>query len=163
MAGDHVPGVQPHPDRDGRLPVRDQLAVEPVDLSDHPPRGLQRLVGVVLHRVRGAEDDQHAVALELVDVAAVLEDDLDHPAEVVVEKVDQLLRSHQLRQRREARDVGVEHRDLVALARQELRIAVRAREHVVGDLLVDVELEQLAQQLRALVLPSVVDGDRSEV
>ena len=98
MTRHHVARVEAHPDGDRRLAGADLLAVESVDLMHHGQRGVQRPLGVVVHRVRGSEDDQHAVALELIDVAAMVQDDPDHSLEVVVQEADQLLGLHALRQ-----------------------------------------------------------------
>ncbi len=81
-------------------------------------------MGRVLDRHRGAEDDQQAIALELVDVPAVVEHDVHHLAEVAVEKEDQVLRLHLLGKGGEARDVGGQHRHLEALTGQEVALGI---------------------------------------
>ena len=163
MAGDDLACVEPHSDRDRCPAAVDKLAVEPVDLPHHRPGRVQRSLGVVAHRVGRAEDDEHPVALELVDVSPMVQDHADHALEVVVQEQDELLGVHALGQRRESGDVGVQHRDFPPLAWKEAQCSAGAGEHVVGHLLVHVRLEQLAEKLRALVLASVVDGDGRQV
>src|SRR5438552_15668298 len=58
MAGHDLARVEAHPDGDRRLAGADLLAIESVDLTHHGQGGMQRPLGVVVHRVRGAEDDE---------------------------------------------------------------------------------------------------------
>ncbi len=64
------------------------------------------------------EQHEQGVAAELEDVAAVAVDDLDHPAEALVQQLGQLLgalapeRGESLGERREAGDVGRDERPL---------------------------------------------------
>ena len=100
----------------------------------------------------------------------MLEHDVDHAPEVVVQEVDKLFGLHLLRKRGKAGDVGIQHRHAQALAGQKDFVAVGVGQHPVRHLLVDVALERLAQEVRMLVVlfqlgvqARVVDCDRREV
>ena len=119
IAGDHpLPG---RAERDGGFPgehararlqvLGAELFAERADSGDEVERRAHRALRVVLGRDRRAPDRHHGVADELLDRAAV---ELDQPparVEVAREKLAHLLRVARLGERREADEVGEEHRD----------------------------------------------------
>ena len=83
----------------------------------------RRVIGLIQRR---AEHREHRVADELVERPFVLEDDVGHPREELVEqRARPPRRSALLAQRREADDVAEHHRD-VALLRDEALVGIPA-------------------------------------
>ncbi len=78
-----VPGVHPDPDLEAARPAA-------VDRPRQLHRALHRAVGVLGHPLGRAEDGEHRIADELVDVAAVAGDDRDDALEELVEASDDL-------------------------------------------------------------------------
>ena len=113
-------------------------------------RGGERAAGRVVERQRRAEHGQRRVALELVDPAAVVLDDLDDDAEELVEQRDDLLRRALGGHRGRADEVDEQHGDLELLAAELDPALLRGA----GDVLADVAAEQVAQLL-ALAQPVV--------
>ncbi len=128
-------------------PGLEPLEAGPDPLRQRAPGGERAARGVV-ERQRRAEHGQRRVALELVDPAAVVLDDLDDDAEELVELGDDLLRRALGRHRGRADEVDEQHGDLELLA-AELDPALLGG---AGDVLADVAAEQVAQLL-ALAQP----------
>ena len=119
---------------------------------------------------RVAEEDHHGVADELVDGAAVLEGDLRHLGEILVEQERDLLRLQALRGRGEILDIGEEDGELLALgvdgdvllAAENARVDLRREivrdlrrnpdEKIVGGLELSVHILQASIELRLLLL-----------
>ena len=123
VAGDHALALRADVDRrlagehaDARLePGRPDLGAERLDRRDEVERGAHRALGVVLLRDRCAPHGHHRVADELLDGSAVA---LDQPAgalEVARQQVAHVLGVARLGERREADEVGEEHRDVAPL------------------------------------------------
>ena len=85
------------------------LRVQHVQPLRHRERRLHRVIRVRLVVQRRAEQRHHHVADELVERAAVLEHDLDHPREVLVQLRDERFRLAALGDRREAAHVREQH------------------------------------------------------
>ena len=105
-----LPVLMPMPMRIGGLVLGGAGAVELLERLQHRDRARDRLERRVVDRDRRAEQADDLVADELVERAGVLEEDVDHHLEVLVERVDDLLRRATVRHRREAADVGEQHR-----------------------------------------------------
>ena len=105
VADDRLAGV----DADAHLDLgHSLLAVSRVHVvhgSLHGHRAGDGALGVVRHRRRGAEDDQDAVAHDLVDRSAIVKDQVDHRLQIVVEEPDRLFRRDALGQGGEASQV----------------------------------------------------------
>ena len=95
--------------------------------GDEVERRAHRPLGVVLVRDRRAPDRHHRVADELLDRAAVALDQRAARVEVAREQLAHLLGVAALGQRREADEVGEEHRDEPPLGRR--RVAGASRRH----------------------------------
>ena len=97
------------------MPALRHLRVEPGDpvlhLDGHAQAGLG-VLGVALG-FRIAEEDQHGVADELVDGAAMDQGDLRHFGEILVEQFGDLLGLQPLGGGGEILDVGKEDRELL--------------------------------------------------
>ena len=146
-----------------------QLGQRSPQLLVQRSRRRQRAAGRVLQVVGCAEDAQRAVALELVDPAAVLAGDLDDQAEELVEQRDDVVRRALGSQRRRPDHVDEQDRGLAQLAAQ-LDAALECRH---CDVLAHVAAEQVAQllalpqpghhaveaRLQHADLAAVVDGD----
>ena len=96
--------------------------VEVVEGERHAPRRIERLPARDLRFLVEAEDRHHAVADELVEAPAGCLDGLSGRAEVAVEQEHDVVGKLALGDRREAANVGEQHRD-VALAAMGLRLA----------------------------------------
>ena len=107
--------------------------------------GAQRVAGGVRAVVRRSEHAQGGVALELVDPAALLLDDLDDEREEAVEQHHHLMRRAAQRQAGRADHVHEDDRHLAQLAAQlDLPLALERR---LGHLAAHVAAEQIAQAL----------------
>jgi hypothetical protein len=84
-------------------------------------RRARRGVGLVAGR---AEEDMDRVADDLGDRALVREHDLRHAFEIAAEQTRELLGIKRFDQRREARDVGEERRDLASFPAGRKRVGV---------------------------------------
>ena len=123
VAGDHALALGA--DRDGGLAgehARPRAQLRCADLvaerghgGDEVERGADSALGVVLGRGRRAPHGHHRVADELLDRAAVELDQAPARVEVAREQLARVLRVALLRERREADEVGEEHRDQAAL------------------------------------------------
>src|ERR687896_149321 len=82
--------------------------------SKHLARRGERPVGMVVERDRRAEDGEEAIAAVADERASLLEDRVDHLAEVLVQQLDPPLRCGRLGECREASEVGEHHRAEVA-------------------------------------------------
>ena len=103
--------------RNGCSTPRRRHCVELVEPSLHLHRHPQAGSRVLDHALRlgVAEERQDGVADELVDRGAMLQRDLRHLGEVLVEQRGQLLRLQALGRGGEVLDVGEEDRELLAL------------------------------------------------
>ena len=119
--------------------------------GDELERGPHRPLGVVLLRDRRAPDGHHGVADELLDRAAVALDHRPRAVEVAREQLAHLLRVARLRQRREADQVGEQHRDQAALG--DRGVASRCRLCHDGG-----RLQERRAALAAEALSGLVDG-----
>ena len=135
-ARDDRPGVHPHPDLEA-------AGAAAVDRPRQLHRALHRAVGVLVDPLGRAEDGQHGVADELVDVAAVAGDDRDDALEELVEPRHHLRRVGLRCGRREIAHVDEDQRDLELLS-PGLEVL---GDQVLGDLLVEIGAEGLAQPL----------------
>jgi hypothetical protein len=130
-----------------------------------------RAVGVVFPREGRAEEHQEAVAEHLVDGAPVLEDDLGHAREEVVDDAQDVLGGGAGR-RGEAAQVGHDHRHAAQLATQleAARLVQDGVHHVVAQVATEGLADELVAQLElaralghleleAVVELRVLDGD----
>ena len=125
--------MQPDPDLQGRLPVGDAFGIELLELQLHLDGGVDRARRVVRPAHRGAPQAHQGVSDELVEDAAVLEEDVDHQLEIVVEHLDHFLRGQLLAHRGEAADVAEEDGQLGELAAlRQLQRAARRLLHQRG-------------------------------
>ena len=108
------------PIRDADLDAEGAARLGGVDL--HRPLDRQRRVagahGMVLMRDRRAEQRHDAVAHDLVDRALVAMHGIHHDADRAVEDAARFFRVGAFDDRERALDVGEQHRDVLALARQ---------------------------------------------
>ena len=81
-----------------------------VHLRDHAQRAAHRALGVVLARRRRAEEREHAVAGEILDVPAERLDLADDARDRLADDVLHVLGIDALRERRRADDVGEDRR-----------------------------------------------------
>jgi hypothetical protein len=97
-ADDHLAGV----DADAHLDLRQSpLPISRVQAAHgllHGHRAREGALGVVRRRCGRPEDDEDAVAHDLVDGSAVPEDQVHHGLEIVVQEPDGLLRREPLGQ-----------------------------------------------------------------
>ena len=84
--------------------------------------GAHRALGVVLVRRGPAEVRQHTVAEQLGDVTAILAHRFDHSAVVGRHHLAQVLRVEPGRERRRAREVAEQHRQMPALRARSVRV-----------------------------------------
>ncbi len=123
------------------IPARAQ-ALEPLDRCQ---RGAARAHGVVGLRDRRAPEGDHAVALEVLHGAVLVEHRPADRLEVLVELGDHRLGRELLGQGREAAEVDEEHRELAAGARQ--RDPAGLAQELGGHVLAHVALERALDQL----------------
>jgi hypothetical protein len=111
------PAVQalPDPERD---PVRSELFLVACQSAADAKRGMHRSLSMILVGDRSPEEGHDAIAEELVDGAFVPVDLGQDQVEGPGHQPMHLLGIEPLRERREARDVGEEHGDLLALSFQ---------------------------------------------
>ncbi len=119
----HEPGIEALAGAEGDA-ARRELSLVPLERARDAERGVDGAPRVVLMGDRGAEERHDAVAQELVDRALVLVHLGQHELEGPAHEPVHLLGIQALGERREARDVHEEHRDLLALA---LKRAARVR------------------------------------
>ena len=113
----------------GRGPAR----VQPLQLGHHRQRAVGGAAGVVGRGERRAPERHHRVADELVERAAVVEDDLRHRAQVLVQHGHHLLGGELLRERGEAADVAEEDGERHALpAQHQVVVLVGQAPHDLG-------------------------------
>ena len=107
QADDDWPGGDADADRDSLDPPRpgDLVSVDR-DLVDYPERRPGGALGVVLGGRRGAEEREHAVAGEVLDVAAEVLDDADDPGDRVADHEPDLFGLEPLPERRRSDEVG---------------------------------------------------------
>ena len=136
-ARDHHTGVDPDAD-----PKRaaESLADQAVDHH----RGVHRGVGVIGQIVGGAEHRQRAVAEELVDMSAGVDDGRHHDLEQRVEPRDGVLGGVGLGERGEVADVDEHHRHLAALTGEHV---VTLLEQPCGKARVDIGAERRLKSL----------------
>jgi hypothetical protein len=118
------------------------LAVQEAERVAHLQRALDARDGVVRLDHGRAPEGHDAVAHELVEGAAVLEDRLDHLLEVLVQHLDEHLRRLHLAHRGEAADVAVEDGALLDALAAGLHLELAA-DHALGE----VRREQPAEAL----------------
>ena len=145
VAHDGLAGVDADAHQQARAAARDVGLVERVHRALHRERGGRRALGVVDVLDRRAVDREDRVADELVDRAAVRDDDIGHAAEVVVEHLHDARGVAVLGEARVPAQVGHQHGDL-ALAPAE-REPPRRLQHGAGDLGRDVAAERVADDL----------------
>jgi len=134
--GDHGAGVDADPDAE-------QIAVTVVDALGDPNRGANSTVRVVVEPLRRPEDGQQAVADELVDVSAVVGDDRHHGLKEPVDRSHDLLCVGPRGEAREVAHIAEQQRHVGLEAVGRVLVA----EDVLGDLLVEVGAEGLADPL----------------
>ena len=145
------PVLMPMPMSSAARPSACPLPVQLLQRRDHRQRRLHGVLGVVRVVQRRAVQRHHHVADELVHRAAVLEDHLHHPREVLIQLPDDVFGRALLGQRREAAHVGEEHRHVRAARRRAPRATVWPQ------LLVDV-LRHVARE-QPLDLPLLAPFD----
>jgi len=135
-AHDDEAGVDPDTDAELHTVRAPHVSAQGVETLLDRQGGAERALSVVLVGDGGAEERHHAVAEELVDRSLVAVDGLENDLEGAVHDRVDFFGIQALGHRREAGDVGEEHRHLLALA---FDGAARA-EDLVGEVLRRVRL-----------------------
>ena len=113
--------MQAHADPQRVAQIMAQGLVQPRQPLAHGPGGGKRLTTTDGRPVGDAEQRHHAVAGELVDLAATLLDGLSQRLEILVHDEHHVVRQPPFGHRGEASKIGEQHRDLTVLAGQQRR------------------------------------------
>ena len=157
--GDDLAAIDAHPHFYRR--VLSQLLVQIIEAPAHLEGNSDGAFRMVLLRVRRSEHCHDAITDEFVQRAVVLENDIRHAREIVVQKLANFERLHFLGHGRETNDIRKNHRDL-----ELLNFLLSLRHDALGDGGGEVFLETLSSHLlllNFLVQVGLLDGNRCVV